>query len=94
MPFVQMRGIIIGAITCAAVALSVAIQWTPAYAQDRRPNIILIVADDAGYADLGSFGGEISTPNIDALASVGVRFYQFLRECNMLAHPIHDAERR
>ena len=48
-----------------------------AYAQDRRPNIVLIVADDAGYADVGSFGGEISTPNIDALASVGVRFTNF-----------------
>lgn len=42
-----------------------------------RPNIILIVADDAGYADIGSYGSEIRTPNIDALASVGVRFTQF-----------------
>ena len=48
-----------------------------AMAQDRRPNIVLIVADDAGYADIGSFGGEISTPNIDALAAVGVRFTEF-----------------
>jgi arylsulfatase A-like enzyme len=50
---------------------------TPASAQDRRSNIVLIVADDAGYADIGSFGGDISTPNIDALASVGVRFTNF-----------------
>jgi arylsulfatase len=42
-----------------------------------RPNIILIVADDAGYADIGSYGSEIRTPNIDALASAGVRFTQF-----------------
>ena len=48
-----------------------------ANAQDQRPNILLIVADDAGYADLGSFGGEIETPNLDALAAVGVRFTQF-----------------
>ena len=48
-----------------------------AMAQERRPNILLIVADDAGYADIGSFGGEIQTPNLDALASVGVRFTQF-----------------
>ena len=74
MPFVQIRISIIGAITCAAVVFSATIQWTPAYAQDQRPNIVLIVADDAGYADIGSFGGEISTPNIDALAAVGVRF--------------------
>ena len=44
---------------------------------DQRPNILLIVADDAGYADIGSFGGEIHTPNIDALAATGVRFTQF-----------------
>jgi len=48
-----------------------------ARAQDDRPNIPLIVADDAGYADLGSFGGEIQTPNPDALAAVGIRFTRF-----------------
>jgi arylsulfatase A-like enzyme len=42
-----------------------------------RPNILLIIADDLGYADLGSYGGDISTPNIDALAARGVRFTQF-----------------
>jgi arylsulfatase len=46
-------------------------------AQDRRPNIVLIVADDAGYADIGSFGSEIRTPNIDALAASGIRFTHF-----------------
>lgn len=50
---------------------------TTALAQTQRPNIVLIVADDAGFADIGSFGGEISTPNIDALAAVGVRFTNF-----------------
>jgi arylsulfatase len=49
----------------------------PAMAAEQRPNILLIVADDAGYADIGSFGGEIQTPNLDAFASVGVRFTQF-----------------
>lgn len=46
-------------------------------AQERRPNIVLIVADDLGYADLGSFGGEINTPNLDALAATGIRFTDF-----------------
>lgn len=47
-------------------------------AQDaRRPNVMLIVVDDMGYSDMGCFGGEISTPNLDALASQGVRFSQF-----------------
>jgi arylsulfatase len=42
-----------------------------------RPNIVLIVADDMGYADMGMFGGEIRTPNLDALARQGVRFTDF-----------------
>jgi arylsulfatase len=44
---------------------------------DRRPNVVLIVTDDMGYADIGAFGGEIATPNIDALATAGVRFTNF-----------------
>lgn len=39
---------------------------------DKRPNILLIVADDLGYSDIGAFGGEISTPNLDDLAARGV----------------------
>ena len=42
-----------------------------------RPNILLIIADDLGYSDLGSYGGEIHTPNIDDLAMSGVKFSQF-----------------
>ena len=41
--------------------------------QTIRPNILLILADDLGYSDIGAFGGEISTPNLDALAMGGVR---------------------
>lgn len=39
-----------------------------------RPNFLLIVADDLGYSDIGCFGGEISTPNLDRLAGEGIRF--------------------
>ena len=42
-----------------------------------RPNIIVILADDMGFSDLGCYGGEISTPNLDALAADGLRFTQF-----------------
>jgi len=42
-----------------------------------RPNILLIVADDLGYADLGAYGSDIDTPNIDALAARGILFTQF-----------------
>ncbi len=44
---------------------------------DNRPNIILILADDMGYSDIGSYGGEISTPHLDRLAFNGIRFTQF-----------------
>jgi arylsulfatase len=43
----------------------------------RKPNIVLILADDLGYSDLGCYGGEIRTPNLDALAARGLRFTQF-----------------
>jgi arylsulfatase len=42
-----------------------------------RPNIMIIMADDMGFSDLGCYGGEIATPNLDALAAHGVRFKQF-----------------
>ncbi|MEJ7826919.1 MAG: arylsulfatase [Segetibacter sp.] len=44
---------------------------------DKRPNIIIILADDMGFSDIGCYGGEIQTPNIDYLASKGLRFSQF-----------------
>ncbi|MCB1231689.1 MAG: arylsulfatase [Verrucomicrobiae bacterium] len=42
-----------------------------------RPNIVVIVADDMGFSDLGCYGGEIETPNLDALANGGLRFTNF-----------------
>ena len=42
-----------------------------------KPNVIVMLVDDLGWSDLGSYGGEISTPNIDALAASGIRFRQF-----------------
>jgi len=42
-----------------------------------RPNIVIILADDMGFSDLGCYGSEISTPNLDALAADGLRFTQF-----------------
>jgi arylsulfatase len=43
----------------------------------KRPNIVVILADDMGFADMGAFGGEIRTPNLDSLAKDGVRFTNF-----------------
>ena len=50
----------------------------PCYAQSgKRPNIVVILVDDMGWSDIASYGGEIPTPNLDALAKHGVRFTQF-----------------
>jgi arylsulfatase A-like enzyme len=43
----------------------------------KRPNILLLVADDLGYADIGCYGGIISTPHLDSLAASGIRFSRF-----------------
>lgn len=60
----------------SVVALA-AFTCSHAFADDTRPNILLIIADDLGYTDMGSFGGEIATPSLDALAYGGVRFTNF-----------------
>ena len=49
---------------------------TNAFAQD-KPNILLIVADDLGYSDIGPFGAEIATPTLDALARDGLMLTNF-----------------
>ena len=51
----------------------VSIAWLGA-AEPRRPNVLVILADDLGYSDLGSYGGEIPTPHLDRLAKSGARF--------------------
>jgi arylsulfatase len=45
--------------------------------KDQQPNIILIMSDDMGFSDIGCYGGEIRTPNLDGLAAGGLRFTQF-----------------
>lgn len=48
-----------------------------AAAGDQPPNVLIILADDLGFSDLGCYGGEIETPNLDALADSGIRFSHF-----------------
>ncbi|HVK79336.1 MAG TPA: sulfatase-like hydrolase/transferase, partial [Verrucomicrobiae bacterium] len=72
---------------CAALALVALGATSPAGAQNdpvatvtaptERPNIVLILIDDAGFTDLGAYGGEARTTNIDALAQRGVRFSNY-----------------
>ena len=63
--------------TLLLTILAVAGQAASAEVEPKRPNIVFILADDMGYSDLGSYGGEIATPNLDALAAGGLRFTQF-----------------
>ncbi len=61
-----------------AAVPAVAAASAPATAtQARRPNIVVLVADDWGFSDVGAFGGEIATPNLDELARRGMRFTNF-----------------
>lgn len=69
-----------GRLLLAAGILTLAVLTTPSLAQakeDARPNVLIILADDMGYSDTGAFGGEIATPNIDALAERGLRLDRF-----------------
>jgi arylsulfatase A-like enzyme len=64
------------ALTIGACALLMPASGNAA-APDRRPNFLVIVADDLGFSDLGAFGGEIRTPNLDELAHRGLRLTNF-----------------
>jgi arylsulfatase A-like enzyme len=65
------------AIALLTLVLAVAGPMPAKTARAARPNVIVILADDLGYSDLGCYGGEIRTPRLDGLAAGGVRFTQF-----------------
>lgn len=72
------RELLTGALTAVALVSVLAIAG---FNKERnvvsKPNILLIMADDMGFSDLGCYGGEINTPNIDFLARNGLRYTQF-----------------
>ncbi len=72
-----MRLILLATLVAPLLACSPADQ-----AAQSRPNILLIVADDLGYSELGSYGSEIDTPNIDNLAATGIQFTHFYAHSN------------
>ena len=60
------------------IFLVAALCGLPAFADHHQPNVVLVYADDQGYRDLGCYGSpNIKTPNIDGLASEGLRFTSF-----------------
>ena len=63
--------------TVSAVLLLCSPSGTPPIQAADPPNVVVIMVDDLGYSDIGCYGGEIATPNLDALATDGLRFSQF-----------------
>ena len=57
---------------CSALFLA-----APSFAEDTRPNIVIMMVDDLGFSDFGCYGSEIETPHIDGLAENGIRFNSF-----------------
>ena len=68
--FKQQKFISIIGVVCLLAILS-------SYAEAKQPNFLLVMVDDMGWTDIGSFGSEIETPNLDALAKQGVKFTDF-----------------
>ena len=66
-----------GATAAAALPLGCGTAPEPQPAAPEKPNIVVIMADDMGFSDIGCYGGEIETPHINALAEGGLRFRQF-----------------
>jgi hypothetical protein len=79
-PVIALLGVLLVSTTRAA---------GPATQSAHRPNIIILLADDVGFSDLGCYGSEIHTPNLDALAAEGLRFTQFynVSRCCRSSHP-------
>src|SRR6478752_337322 len=69
--------VLVAAAAVAAVMARSAFRAVSAAQPDPRPNVIVILVDDMGWSDIGPYGSEIPTPNLDALAAGGVRFTQF-----------------
>lgn len=70
----ELKGI---SLKLSVLGVLLAVMLDVAQAQESQPNLLLIVADDLGYTDLGAFGSEIPTPSLDALAYEGIRLTNF-----------------
>lgn len=70
------RGLL-GAVLGSLLAVSCSSQKNNSPAEPKKPNIIVILADDIGFSDIGAYGSEIHTPNLDRLSAGGIRFTHF-----------------
>ena len=61
----------------ASLTLTCSLLAPATHAQERLPNLVVIFIDDMAYADIGPFGGDIPTPNLDRMAAEGMRFTDF-----------------
>ena len=76
-----------------ALTLAAAAGTAPAKVRD-QPNIIVVLVDDMGYSDLGAYGGEVRTPNIDRLARNGLRFTQLYNSARCCPSQVHPSMRK
>lgn len=74
---ISKRIAIVGYLILSVLIFSCKMQPDSKVEKSEQPNIILILADDMGFSDLGCYGGEIHTPNLDGLAKTGIRYAQF-----------------
>ncbi|MBM3965622.1 MAG: arylsulfatase [Planctomycetes bacterium] len=75
-PLLSWWGFVVAIVACSR-GTTYTFASDPSPSGGNPPNVLIVLADDLGYSDLGCYGGEISTPNIDRLAANGVRFSQF-----------------
>jgi hypothetical protein len=77
----------------ASLALSLFLIWsTAATAAPPRPNVVVLLADDLGFADIGCYDGPVKTPALDTLAAGGPRFKPAPHQFNLATDPKHAAK--
>ena len=72
----RLGSVVVGWLAVVVAGLSIGASGQPVRSDSARPNVVVILADDLGFSDVGAYGGEIATPHLDRLAAGGVRFTQ------------------
>ena len=77
MKIIRVLLLLVSCLLILSVRVPSRVTTSAAQRANARPNIIIIMSDDMGWSDIGCYGGEINTPNLDGLAANGLRFTQF-----------------